>query len=441
MHKRYHLTTFGCQMNEHDSERIKGMLDSLGYGEVSDGADADLILFNTCSIRETADSRFVARLGEAKRLKRENPERVIGVGGCWAQSVKDEVFERFPFVDVAFGPGQVHKLAEFLTSDSLTAQGFFEFEGFTGHLPAKRARDFQAWLQISVGCNCVCSYCIVPSTRGREVSRNPAELIDEVGRLAADGVREVTLLGQNVNSYGRDLRGAERTSFAELLTRLDEIGGIDRIRYTSPHPKDMREDVIRAHAELPSLCEHIHLPVQSGSSPVLKRMRRTYTRERYLDRVALIREHVPDCALTTDIIVGFPGETETDFEQTLSLAEEVGYDGAFTFLYSPRRGTHAATLPDQLAHELKVERLERLVAVIQRRAHERAQRFVGRTLEVLVEGPSRTDPSRLRGRSRHNKVVNFTGLGSPGELVDVRISSATSQTLAGEASLLARALR
>ncbi len=252
------------------------------------------------------------------------------------------MFARFPFVDVAFGPGQVHKLAEFLTSDSLTAQGFFEFEGFTGHLPAKREREFQGWVQISVGCNCVCSYCIVPSTRGREVSRPAGELVEEVRRLAADGVVEVTLLGQNVNSYGRDLPRDYRITFAQLLERIDAVDGIDRIRYTSPHPKDMREDVIRAHAELPSLCEHIHLPLQSGSSTVLKRMRRTYTRERYLDRVALIREHVPDCALTTDIIVGFPGETEADFEQTLELAEQVGYDGAFTFIYSPRRGTEAA---------------------------------------------------------------------------------------------------
>jgi tRNA-2-methylthio-N6-dimethylallyladenosine synthase len=439
--KRYHVTTFGCQMNEHDSERMKGMLESLGYTEAGRSDDADLILFNTCSIREAADSRFVARLGDAKRVKRQRPEVVVGVGGCWAQSVKDEVFERFPFVDVAFGPGQVHKLAEFLTSDSLTAQGFFEFEGFTGRLPAKRAREFQGWVQISVGCNCVCSYCIVPSTRGREVSRPADELVAEVRRLAADGVCEVTLLGQNVNSYGRDLghAGDRRVSFAELLARIDTIDGIERIRYTSPHPKDMREDVIRAHAELGSLCEHIHLPLQSGSSTVLKRMRRTYTRERYLDRVALIREHVPDCALTTDIIVGFPGESEADFEQTLSVAEEVGYDGAFTFIFSPRRGTEAATLPDQVPHELKVERVERLVDVIQRRARERAQRFVGRTLEVLVEGPSRTDPSRLRGRSRHNKVVNFTGLGSPGELVDVEIAGATSQTLSGHESILSRA--
>ena len=437
--KRYHLTTFGCQMNEHDSERMKGMLDSLGFEESFERDQADLILFNTCSIREKADERFVAHLGEAKRLKRADPARIVGVGGCWAQSLKEEVFARFPFVDVAFGPGQVHKLAEFLTSESITAQGFFEFEGFTGHLPAKRARDFQGWVQISVGCNCVCSYCIVPSTRGREVSRPPGELIEEVQRLAAEGVKEVTLLGQNVNSYGRELPRETRITFAELLAQLDAVGGVDRIRYTSPHPKDMREDVIRAHAELNSLCEHIHLPLQSGSSRVLKQMRRTYTRERYLSRVAMIREHVPDCALSTDIIVGFPGETEDEFEQTLEVVEDVGYDGAFTFIFSPRRGTEAASLPGQVPHELKVARLERLVEVVQRRAAERARRFLGRTVEVLVEGPSRTDPSRLRGRSRHNKVVNFTGLASPGELVEVEITGATSQTLSGDESLLARA--
>ncbi|MGO9975593.1 MAG: tRNA (N6-isopentenyl adenosine(37)-C2)-methylthiotransferase MiaB [Solirubrobacteraceae bacterium] len=437
MQKRYHLTTFGCQMNEHDSEHMKGMLESLGYTEAAERGAADLILFNTCSIRESADSRFVAHLGEAKRLKHEQPERIVGVGGCWAQSLKDEVFERFPFVDVAFGPGPVHKLAEFLTSDSLTAQGYFEFEGFTGHLPARRARPFQGWLQISVGCNCACSYCIVPSTRGREVSRPQDELVAEVEAMAEDGVCEVTLLGQNVNSYGRDLSGPRRTTFAQLLETIDAIDGIDRIRYTSPHPKDMREDVIRAHAELPSLCEHIHLPLQSGSNAVLRRMRRTYMRERYLDRVALIREHVPDCAITTDIIVGFPGETEEDFEQTLQVAEEVGYDGAFTFIYSPRRGTEAAAFSERVPHEVSVARMTRLVEVIQRCASARAQRFVGRSVQVLVEGPSRNDPDRLRGRSRHNKVVNFTGQAQPGELVDVLISHATSQTLMGAAAVTA----
>jgi tRNA-2-methylthio-N6-dimethylallyladenosine synthase len=435
---KYHVTTFGCQMNEHDSERMKGMLESLGYEPSETRDDADLILFNTCSIRESADSRFIGNLGEAKRLKTENPDRVVGVGGCWAQSVKDEVFERFPFVDVAFGPGQIHKLAEFLTSDSLTAQGYFEFEDFSGHLPMKREREFQAWVQITVGCNMRCAFCIVPSTRGHEVSRDPTELVAEIEKLADDGVSEVTLLGQNVNSYGRDLPKESRISFAELLRELDSIEGINRIRYTSPHPTYLREDVMSAHAELPSLCEHIHLPLQSGSTRILKAMKRPYTRERFLDRVAQIREHVPDVALTTDIIVGFPGETEEDFQETLEVVEQVRFDSAFTFIFSPRRGTVAADLPDQLPHPVKRERMERLIEVVQRIATERAQRFVGRTMEVLVEGPSRTDPSRLRGRTRHNKTVNFTGVARAGELADVEIASATSTTLAGEESLLAR---
>ena len=436
--KSFHVTTFGCQMNEHDSERMKGMLESLGYSEVDAREDAQLILFNTCSIREKADERFVAHLHHAKHLKRSDPDRIVGVGGCWAQSVKEEVFAQFPFVDVAFGPGQVHKLAEFLTSESLTAQGYFEFEGFTGHLPDKRARPFQSWMQISVGCNSVCSYCIVPSTRGREVSRSMAELVAEAERLAGEGVRELTLLGQNVNSYGRDLRAKEPgTAFAALLTAIDRVDGIDRIRYTSPHPKDMHEDVVRAHAELQAVCEHIHLPLQSGSSRILKAMRRTYGSERYLDRVELIRRHVPDVALTTDVIVGFPGESEADFARTLEVVEAVGFDSAFTFVYSPRRDTEAAGMPDQVPHTVKTERMERLVEVVQRRARQRAQRFVGRAVEVLVEGPSRTDPTRLRGRTRHNKAVNFEGVARPGEMVWVDVERATSQTLLGSERLLA----
>jgi tRNA-2-methylthio-N6-dimethylallyladenosine synthase len=436
--RKYHVTTFGCQMNVHDSERMQGMLESLGYEEAETCDDADLILFNTCSIRESADNRFIARLGEAKRLKNEYPDRIVGVGGCWAQSVKDEVFQRFPFVDVAFGPGQIHKLAEFLNSDSLSAQGYFEFEDFSGHLPTRRVREFQGWLQVSQGCNCKCSYCIVPSTRGREVSRDPAELVIEAQALAADGVKEVTLLGQNVNSYGRDLPVESRIGFAELLGLVDAIDGIERIRYTSPHPKDMKEDVIRAHADLASVCEHIHLPLQSGSSTILKCMRRTYDRRRYMDRVSLIREHVPDCAITTDIIVGFPGESEADFEQTLEVVDEVGYDSAFTFIFSPRRETEAAEFGEQIPHPVKVERMERLVELVQRRASEKAQRFVGREIEVLVEGTSRTDETRLRGRSRHNKAVNFEGTAQPGEFVTVEVESATSQTLMGTERLLSR---
>jgi tRNA-2-methylthio-N6-dimethylallyladenosine synthase len=436
MAKQYHVTTFGCQMNEHDSERMKGMLESLGYVEAPERDGADLILFNTCSIRESADTRFLAHLGEAKRLKSEDPTRVIGVGGCWAQSVKDEVFKQFPFVDVAFGPGQVPKLAEFLTSDSLTAQGYFEFEGFPAELDTKRTRPFQAWLQISVGCNLKCSYCIVPSTRGREASRPFDEIVEEAERLVADGVVEITLLGQNVNAYGRDLRPEPRR-FAQLLEALDQVDGLQRIRYTSPHPKDIQKDVVDAHAGLASVCDHIHLPLQSGSSRILKAMRRTYDQGRYLDRVAMIREQCPDIALTTDIIVGFPGETEEDFQATLDVVQEVGFDAAFTFVFSARRGTEAATFTEGLVpHAEKIARMDRLIPLVNSRAYEQAQRFVGRSLDVLVEGPSRTDPTRLRGRTSHNKTVNFEGFGLPGTIVPVTITTATSHSLLGEMSLV-----
>lgn len=426
-------------MNEHDSERLGGMLASLGYRPVADRDLADLILFNTCSIREKADSKLVAHLGDAKRLKRDDPTKVVGVGGCWAQSLKEEIFESFPWVDVAFGPGQIHRLAEFLKADSISAQGFFEFEALSSELPAARERKYQAWLQISQGCNCVCSYCIVPSTRGREVSREPDSILAEAETLIGEGVREITLLGQNVNSYGRDLPTATRIGFSDLLRRLDDLPGLDRLRYTSPHPKDMREDVLQAHSELPSLCEHIHLPLQAGSSRILKLMRRTYDRERYLDRVRAIRERVPDCSITTDIIVGFPGESESDFEETLEVVEQAGFDAAFAFPFSPRRGTEAATLPGQLSREVKSERMGRLVELVNERAADRSRRFLGREVEVLVEGPSRTDPTRLRGRTRHNRAVNFDGLSEPGEMTEVTITNTTSHSLDGVERLLARA--
>jgi tRNA-2-methylthio-N6-dimethylallyladenosine synthase len=436
---RYHVTTFGCQMNVHDSERMQGMLESLGYERAESRAEADLILFNTCSIRESADNRFVAHLGEAKRLKSEDPERVVGVGGCWAQSVKDEVFQRFPFVDVAFGPGQIHKLAEFLNSDSLSAQGYFEFEDFSGHLPARREREFQGWLQISQGCNCRCAYCIVPSTRGSEVSRDPGELALEAEALAADGVREVTLLGQNVNSYGRDLPREARIGFAELLARIDAVEGIERIRYTSPHPKDMREDVIRAHAELPALCEHIHLPLQSGSSAVLKRMRRTYDRGRYMDRVALIREHVPDCAITTDVIVGFPGETEAQFHNTYRLLEELRFDKVHVAAYSPRAGTYAdKRQPDDVPHDEKMDRLHRVEELQKRIAFEINHALWGAERTVLVESikPSRdAGVDRCSGRTRTGKLVHFDAPAdrhAPGDCVDVRITQTYPWSLRGE---------
>jgi tRNA-2-methylthio-N6-dimethylallyladenosine synthase len=430
---RYHLTTFGCQMNDHDSERMKGLLESHGWSEAPLRDDADLILFNTCTIRGSADERFLGNLGDAKRVKRERPEAIVAVGGCWAQSQKEAVFRDFPFVDIAFGPGEVSRLGELVARERIEAVGAFSFDGaFSGSLPAKRERPHQAWVQISVGCNCVCAYCIVPSVRGRERSRPLADVVGEVTALAATGVIEVTLLGQNVNSYGRDLPRDERATFAELLRAVAAVPGIARVRYTSPHPKDMKADVIAAMAECPEVVEHLHLPVQSGSTRILKAMRRTYSRDRYLDLVTRLRDAIPDLSLTTDLIVGFPGETERDFADTLSLVEEVRYDGAYTFLYSPRPGTEAAErLPDDVPADVKRERIARLVQTVQRVAADRAARFVGTDREVLVEGQSRTDPARLRGRLRQNITVNFTGDAAPGALATVRIDGATSTTLSG----------
>jgi tRNA-2-methylthio-N6-dimethylallyladenosine synthase len=428
--KRYHVTTFGCQMNAHDSERIKGMLEELGLGEAVSQEQADVLVFNTCTIREKPDQRFAAHLGNAKMLKLADPKKVIAVGGCYAEAQRERLFDLYPFVDVAFGPGTIPHLADWLGAGGEAPRGRFgigDEREFAGTLPMHRERRFRAWVQVSMGCNSVCSYCIVPSVRGREVSRRPGEILGEVTRLAGEGVREVTLLGQNVNSYGRDLG----TDFAELLRAVDAVQGIERIRFTSPHPKDFRRDVISAMAECDAVCEHAHLPLQSGSTRVLKAMRRTYSRERYLRLVDELRVAIPDLALTTDIIVGFPGETDQDFEETLEVVQEVGYDGAFTFVYSPRQGTEAAMSPDQVPEHVKKVRIEQLVEVVQRIAQRQNAARVGRVEQVLVEGPSRTDPSVLRGRTRRNTTVNFAGSSAPGSLVEVRIDDATSTTLKG----------
>jgi tRNA-2-methylthio-N6-dimethylallyladenosine synthase len=427
------VTTFGCQMNAHDSERIKGMLESLGLGEASAQDEADVVVFNTCTVREKPDTRLAAYLGNAAARKREQPDLVIAVGGCYAEAQRERIFELYPAVDVAFGPGSIPHLGDWIEAGGYAVPRgkFGTHEHFAAHLPTHRERRFQAWVQVSMGCNSKCSYCIVPAVRGREQSRRPGDIVAEVTRLAAEGVREVTLLGQNVNSWGRDLAPALRTEFGELLRACDAVEGIERIRFTSPHPKDFREPVIEAMAECPSVCEQAHLPLQSGSSHVLKRMRRTYDRERYLRLVHKLRTAIPDLALGTDLIVGFPGETDDDFEQTLEVVEEVRYESAYTFIFSPRRGTEAADLPEQVPDEVKHERLERLVEVVQRVAAERNAERVGGVEEVLVEGPSRTDPSLLRGRTRRNTTVNFAGAAEPGELVDVLIEASTSSTLHG----------
>jgi tRNA-2-methylthio-N6-dimethylallyladenosine synthase len=430
-------------MNAHDSERIKGMLEELGLGEATAPEEADVLVFNTCTIREKPDTRLAAHLGDAKALKERDPERVIAVGGCYAEAQRERIFTQYPFVDVAFGPGSIAHLGEWLGAGghgvSRSSFGIADERRFAATLPMHRERRFQAWIQVSMGCNSKCAYCIVPAVRGREVSRRPGEIVAEVTRLANEGVKEVTLLGQNVNSWGRDLRPDLETEFGELLRACDTVEGIERIRFTSPHPKDFRAPVIAAMAECAAVCEHVHLPLQSGSSRVLKAMRRTYTREKYLALVDTLRTAIPDLALGTDIIVGFPGETEQDFAQTLEVVDEVGYDSAYTFVYSPRNGTEAAAMTDQVPDDVKRERIERLVDVVQRIAHERNERRVGLVEEVLVEGPSRTDRSRLRGRTRRNTTVNFAGDAEPGELVAVEIDASTSTTLSGRQAALAAA--
>jgi len=428
-------------MNAHDSERIKGMLEELGLGEAQSQGDADVVVFNTCTIREKPDTKFAAYMGEAAARKRERPDMIIAVGGCYAEAQRERLFSLYPDVDVAFGPGTIAHLGDWLGAGgfgvSRGAWGTGDERVFAAKLPMHRERPFQAWLQISMGCNSTCSYCIVPAVRGREVSRRPGDVLAEVTRLAQSGVRELTLLGQNVFFFNDTATTEIYTEFGELLHACDAVDGIERIRFTSPHPKDFRRPVIEAMAECESVCEHAHLPLQSGSTRVLKAMRRTYSRERYLRLVDELRAAIPDLALTTDIIVGFPGETEDDFRETMEVVEEVGFDGAFTFVYSPRAGTDAAAMPDQVTDDVKRDRIERLVELVQHIAAERNVSRVGRTEEVLVEGPSRTDASVLRGRTRRNTTVNFAGEAAPGELVAVRIDRATSTTLGGTQAAVA----
>jgi tRNA-2-methylthio-N6-dimethylallyladenosine synthase len=427
-------------MNAHDSERIKGMLESLGLGEATSPESADVVVFNTCTVREKPDTRLAAHLGNAGARKREQPELVVAVGGCYAEAQRERIFEQYPFVDVAFGPGSIPHLGDWIAAGGFAVPRgkFGTHEHFAADLPTHPERRFQAWVQVSMGCNSKCAYCIVPAVRGREQSRRPGEIIAEVEQLARAGVTEITLLGQNVNSWGRDLAPAVRTEFGELLRGCGEVDGIRRIRFTSPHPKDFRDPVIAALAETDAVCEHVHLPLQSGSARILKRMRRTYDLERYLRVVDRLRAAVPDLALGTDLIVGFPGETDDDFEATVAAVQEVRYESAFTFIFSPRAGTEAAAMPDHVPDEVKHARLERLVETVQRVAAERNAERVGRVEEVLVEGPSRTDPSLLRGRTRRNTTVNFAGTAQAGAFVDVLVEDSTSTTLRGrEVALVA----
>jgi tRNA-2-methylthio-N6-dimethylallyladenosine synthase len=429
----YYIRTFGCQMNEHDSERMAGLLEAEGYRPVAAPEEAGVVVFNTCCIRENADTRLYGNLGHMKALKDRRPGLRIVVGGCLAQKDRNTIQERAPYVDVVLG---THNLASLPRLLAESAEGpAFEIleqtETFPSALPARRMSPWHAWVSISIGCNNSCTFCIVPAVRGVEISRRMGDIVAEVEVLVADGVVEVTLLGQNVNSYGRDLDGTPL--FSKLLYALDEIEGLQRVRFTSPHPKDFRADTVEAMASCRTACEHIHLPLQSGSDRLLKSMKRAYTRRRYLDKVEMVRAAIPDVAITTDIIVGFPGETEDDFRETLEVVEESQYDSAFTFQYSPRPMTEAAAFPDQLPKEVVQERYDRLVELQDRISFERNRAQVGRVEEVLVEGPSKKDPGKLTGRTRTNKLVHFPSDGADeGTFRTVEITTAHPHFLGGE---------
>jgi tRNA-2-methylthio-N6-dimethylallyladenosine synthase len=451
--KRYLLRTFGCQMNEHDSERIAGQLQASGYQPTDNLDDADVVVLNTCCIRENADNKLYGALGNLKALKESKPDLQIVVGGCLAQKDRELIRQRAGHVDVVFGTHNVHRAAELLADarqrgpvteiwDEADPDAAFP-AGAGGPLPARDEADYAAWVTIQVGCDNSCAFCIVPAVRGPEISRPVDQIVSEVKRLAAGGVTEVTLLGQNVNSYGRDLSLAARRAgdgvrvrpqFAELLRLVGQVDGIRRIRFTSPHPKDMTSEVFQAMAETPAVVPHLHFPLQSGSDAVLAAMHRGYTAERYLARLAEARATINDLAVTTDLIVGFPGETEDDMAATLAVAAEAGFDGAYTFVFSPRTGTEAAALTNQFCHPAEVQdRYARLRTVIEHSALARYRNRIGRVEEVVVEGPSKKDPTLLTGRTAQNKLVHFAAPAiKPGSYATVAVTGAAHQYLTGD---------
>jgi len=452
-------------MNEHDSERIAGLLEADGMERASDPAEADVVVLNTCCIRENADNKLYGALGNLKVLKERNPDLQIAVAGCLAQKDRETIRDRAAHVDVVFGTHNVHRAVELLAHASehgpiveiLEAAAREDGEAFPSALPTRREVDHAAWVTIQIGCDNNCAFCIVPAVRGPEISRPFGELVDEVGRLAADGVSEITLLGQNVNSYGRDLALARRNGtleddawmcgdtwtgdrrarplFSDLLRAVGEVKGIHRIRYTSPHPKDMRSDTFAAMAEVSEVCEHLHFPLQSGSDRILSAMHRGYTGARYLEKLTEARHTIPGLAVSTDIIVGFPGETDHDFEDTLAVAAEAQFDSAFTFIFSPRPGTEAAEMDaDFVPHDVAVSRYERLRVVIERSSIAANQRRLGEIEEVTIEGPSKKDPSVLTGRTRRNTLIHFPA-DRPikvGSYATVRVTEASVNHLKGE---------
>ncbi len=438
MTRRFYVRTFGCQMNEHDSERIAGLLEADGLEATDDLETADVVVLNTCCIRENADNKLYGHLGHLKSLKDRRPGLQIAVGGCLAQKDRDEIVRRAGHVDVVFGTHNLAHAPALLAEASRTGESIVEIleehEAYPSALPARREVDHSAWLTIQIGCDNSCAFCIVPSVRGAEVSRRMGDIVREVEELARDGVSELTLLGQNVNSYGRDLgSGQWSPQFADLLRAVDAVEGIERVRFTSPHPKDLRAETVAAMAECASVCEHLHLPVQSGSDRTLARMRRGYTAERYLEKLAMARAAIPDLAVTSDIIVGFPGETEEDFLATMALAETAQYDAAYIFVFSPRPGTAAAEMVDDFVPDAVVrERMDRLTEVVERHGTAKHEARLGRVEQALVEGPSKKDPAVMTGRTRQNKVVHFAGDVPVGATVEVTVTKAAPHWLRGD---------
>ena len=422
--KTYHILTYGCQMNEHDSEKISGMLTSIGYVETGDEKNADLVIFNTCLIRENAELRVFGKLGEVKGLKKNKPDMIVAVCGCMMQKqeIRDKVLEKFSFVDIIFGTNTIHELPVLIYNVEIKKEKSVDIVDNTDliyeDMPKLRKFKYKALVNITYGCDNFCTYCVVPYVRGREKSREPEDIIQEIKILAEDGCKEVTLLGQNVNSYGKNLN--VEFTFAQLLYEINKIEGIERIRFMTSHPKDLTDDLIKAIQECDKVCKHLHLPVQSGSNDVLRRMNRKYTKEHYLTLVEKLKKAVPDIAITTDIIVGFPGETEEDFLETLDVVKKVEYDSAFTFLYSIREGTVAAKMDDQVPDEVKHDRFNRLLEVLYPIILEKNQKCIGKVFPVLVET---AEGDELTGRTEHFKLVHFKGSKDlVGEIVNVKIT-------------------
>ncbi|WP_058953701.1 tRNA (N6-isopentenyl adenosine(37)-C2)-methylthiotransferase MiaB [Clostridium tyrobutyricum] len=435
--KNFFIETWGCQMNEEDSEKLSGMLKSIGYTKTTQKDTADIIIFNTCCVRENAELKVYGNLGMLRKLKKNNPELIIAVCGCMMQqkNMAKDMIKRFPFVDIIFGTHNAYKFPEYLNRVRYGEKSIIEIQnkedGIVEGIPIDRESNIKGFVTIMYGCNNFCTYCIVPYVRGRERSRLPENIENEIKSMVEKGYKEITLLGQNVNSYGKNLN--PKVSFAQLLRRINNIDGIERIRFMTPHPKDFTDDVIEAIKQCDKICEHIHLPVQSGSTRILKKMNRNYSKEQYLKVVDKIKRSIPNAAITTDIIVGFPGETELDFEETLDLAKKVQYDSAFTFIYSKRKGTPADEMGEQISDDIKHERFNRLVDVINNSSAKNNKLYLGKSEEVLVEGLSKNDNTKLMGRTRTGKLVNFLGNSDNiGKLTNVHINSTNSFSLSGE---------